>query len=472
MLTFNLPVLDIAAISAQNAHAENEPTPTEVKKFTALRKLYVETYGCQMNLNDSEIVMGLMRRNGYETTAKPDDADIILLNTCAVRDNAERKIHERLNHLKYYKKRNRDLVIGILGCMAERLRGDLLDKELVDMVIGPDEYRSVPDIVKRASEGEKGIAVRLSRVETYDDILPLRAEGISAWVSIMRGCDKFCSFCVVPFTRGRERSRKLQSVVDEILHLRDNGFREVTLLGQNVNSYRDEQSGSDFSDLLVACARSAPDMRLRYSTSHPYDMSDKLIETMTAYDNICKYVHLPAQSGSNRILQLMNRNYTAEHYIERVNAIKKAIPECALSTDIIVGFPTETEDDHRLTLNLMREVRYDGAYMFNYSPRENTKSWKMGDDVSQETKSRRLSEIIEMQNAASLEKNLAEIGKILEVLVEGASKRNAAEWQGRSDSNKVVIFAHNENSGYIVGDYIKVRINRATSGTLFGDTVK
>ncbi len=466
MNTLELPILELApTLTAPRTDDE------AVGNSPFAHKLYVETYGCQMNLNDSEIVMSVMQKNGYITTNKPDDADVILLNTCAIRDNAERKIHERLNHLKYYKRKNKELVVGILGCMAERLRGELLEKELVDIVVGPDEYRSVPDLVGRASEGEKGIAVKLSRVETYDDILPFRTDGITAWVTIMRGCDKFCTFCVVPFTRGRERSRGLQSVVGEMIHLRDNGFRDVTLLGQNVNSFRDEQSGSDFADLLAACAKAVPEVRIRYSTSHPYDMSDKLIETMATYDNICNYVHLPVQSGSDRILQLMNRHYTVEHYLERMTAIRTAMPDCALSTDIIVGFPTETEDDHRLTMELLQQVRYDGAYMFNYSPRENTKAWKMGDDIPQEVKSRRLSEIIDLQNSIALENNIKEIGKTHVVLVEGASKRNPAEWQGRTDTNKVVIFPHNEQSGYVVGDYIKTTVNRATSGTLFGEII-
>lgn len=434
------------------------------------RKLYVETYGCQMNVNDSEIVQGVMHKHGYETTDKPDDADVILLNTCAVRDNAERKIHERLNHLKYYKKRNKDLVVGLLGCMAERLRSDLLgEKNLVDIVVGPDEYRRVPELVENALAGEQGIAVKLSRVETYDDIIPLRTEGISAWVSIMRGCDKFCTFCVVPFTRGRERSRAMSSIVDELKQLWDNGFKEVTLLGQNVNSYRDEEQNHDFADLLDACAKAVPQMRIRYTTSHPYDMSDKLIETMATHHNICEYIHLPVQSGSDRILKLMNRHYTVEHYLERMRKIKEYMPNCALSTDIIVGFCTETEEDHRLTMELMREVRYDGAYMFNYSPRENTKAWKMQDDVPQELKTRRLNEIIELQNAISRELNEAEVGRSYEVLVEGPSKKNPNEWQGRTGSNKVVIFPHNDAKGYVIGDLIHAKINRSTSATLFGE---
>ena len=436
------------------------------------RKLYVETYGCQMNVNDSEIVMGVMNKSGYSITNKPDDADVILLNTCAVRDNAEKKIHERLDHLKYYKKRNRDLVVGVLGCMAERLRGDLLEKKLVDVVVGPDEYRSVPELINRAFKGEKGIAVKLSRVETYDDILPLRTDGISAWVSIMRGCDKFCTFCVVPFTRGRERSRALGSVVDELKILWDCGFKETTLLGQNVNSYQDEQSSNDFADLLAMCARAVPNMRIRYTTSHPQDMSDKLIETQAEFENICNYIHLPVQSGSNRILKLMNRTYTIEHYLERISKIRELIPTCAISTDIIVGFPTETEEDNTATMELMRTVQYNGAYMYNYSPREKTKAWKMGDDVPNEVKTERLSRIIEQQRIISGELNQLTIGTTEKVLVEGASKKNLTEWQGRTDSNKIVIFPHNEHGGYIVGDVISVKIHRANSATLFGDIVE
>lgn len=434
-------------------------------------KLYVETYGCQMNVNDTEIVQGVMNDRGYAMTDKPEQADVILLNTCAIRDNAEKKIHERLNHLKYYKKRNKDLVVGILGCMAERLRETLLEKELVDLVVGPDEYRTVPELVSKAYSGERGIAVKLSRVETYDDILPFRTEGISAWVSIMRGCDKFCTYCVVPFTRGRERSRAFASIVDEAKSLFDQGFKEITLLGQNVNSYRDEQSGHNFAELLDACAKAVPEMRIRYTTSHPQDMSDQLIETMAMHDNICKYIHLPVQSGSNRILSLMNRTHPVEHYYERIDMIKKLMPHCALSTDIITGFPTETEEDHEATMELMRRVRYDGAYMFKYSPRERTKAWKMGDDIPDEVKVRRLNEIINQQNAIAREINQTLIGSIERILVEGPSKKNPMEWQGRTDSNKVTIFPQNEQSPYVIGDIISVKIEKASSATLFGSLI-
>lgn len=456
----DLPILD------QVAPASAVPTVAENGK-----KVYVETYGCQMNVNDSEIVLGVLNASGFVPTDGPDDADVILINTCAIRDNAERRIHERLFHLQHTKKLNSDLVVGVLGCMAERLRTKLLETQLVDIVVGPDEYRRVPELVAEAMGGDRGIAVKLSRVETYDDIVPLRTEGISAWISIMRGCDKFCTFCVVPFTRGRERSRPLASVVDEAKQLWDKGFKEITMLGQNVNSYRDDVSGYDFADLLAATARAVPNMRIRYSTSHPQDMSDKLIDTMAEWDNICKYIHLPVQSGSNRILELMNRTYTVEHYLSRMRRIKHVMPNCATSTDIIAGFCTETEDDHQRTLDVMREVRYEGAYMFAYSPRENTKAWKMGDDVPDDVKNRRLSEIIELQRGISGELNQTEPGMVHPVLVEGPSKRNAAQWKGRTDTNKTVVFTHDGTRGYIVGDTVNIKIDRAGSGTLFGELV-
>jgi tRNA-2-methylthio-N6-dimethylallyladenosine synthase len=464
-----LPVLQDTELTTLQRRSQSL---SESNPALAGRTLYVETYGCQMNISDSEIVMGVMQKNGYAIADRPDNADIIFLNTCAIRDNAEKKIHERLKHLKFYKKQRRHLVVGVLGCMAERLRDQLINTEkLVDIVVGPDEYRRIPELVEEAFAGEKGIAVKLSRVETYDDILPLRTEGISAWITVMRGCDNFCSFCVVPFTRGRERSRAQMSIVDEVRSLWDNGFKEVTLLGQNVNSYRDEENSNDFADLLAACARAVPNMRIRYTTSHPHDMSDKLIETMAEHDNISKYIHLPVQSGSDRILKLMNRDYSVEHYYERMNKIKELMPHCALSTDIITGFPTETEEDHEATMELMRIVRYDGAYMFKYSPRERTKAWKMGDDVPDAVKVDRLNRIIEQQQNISHDINQKHIGTIEPILVEGPSKRNQTEWQGRTDSNKVVIFPHNEETGYVVGDIVKVRVHRATSATLFGDVV-
>lgn len=458
--TLDLPVLPLA---------QPEP-PTSTLETT--HTVYVETYGCQMNVNDSEIVLGVLHQQGFAPVDCADDADVILLNTCAIRDNAERKIHERLKALGHLRNGKRQRVVGVLGCMAERLRSSMLDSGMVDIVVGPDEYRKVPELVQSAMQGNHGIAVKLSRVETYDDIVPLRTEGIAAWISIMRGCDKFCTFCVVPFTRGRERSRPLQSIVDECKGLWDSGFREVSLLGQNVNSYVDDASNYDFADLLEACARAVPQMRIRYTTSHPQDMSDKLIDTMATYDNICKYIHLPVQSGSNRILQLMNRTYSVDHYMKRIERIRAAMPLCALSTDIIAGFCTETEEDHQATLNVMRAVKYDGAYMFAYSPRENTKAWKMGDDVPDEVKQRRLQEIISLQNDVSRELNEAEHGRVHPVLVEGPSKRNSAEWKGRTDTNKTVIWQHVADDGgvgdYVVGDVVQVRITRSTSATLFG----
>ena len=427
-------------------------------------KVFVETYGCQMNVADTEIVLSVLGKEGFEQGDRLEDADVVLLNTCSIRDNAEQRIHHRLQHLTHFKKQNPGLVVGVLGCMAERLRKSLLTEgSVVDIVVGPDEYRSLPHLVSEARGGEKGLAVKLSRVETYDDILPLRTEGISAWLSVMRGCDKFCTYCVVPFTRGRERSRSLATIVDEMAYLRDHGFREVTLLGQNVNSYRSD--GSDFADLLAACARVDPTMRIRYTTSHPQDMSDKLIETMAEWENICNYIHLPFQSGSNRILELMNRTYTAEHYRERIDKIRSLIPDVALSTDVIAGFPTETEDDHHATMQLLREVEYDGAYMFKYSPRDRTKAWGMGDDVADEVKGRRLQEIIDLQNVTSAKKNATRVGSAMEVLVEGPSKRDPSEWKGRTMENHVVIFPHRDEQS---GESVSVRIDRATSATLFG----
>lgn len=459
MPQIDLPILDPSAL------------PPTMSAHGIGKKLYVETYGCQMNVNDSEIVLSVMHHHGYEHTDVAADADVILLNTCAIRDNAEQRIHERLRTLRFYRKANKDLVVGVLGCMAERLRGQLLDSKLVDIVVGPDEYRRVPEMVDNAMDGNKGIAVKLSRVETYDDIAPIRKEGLSAFVSISRGCDKFCTFCVVPFTRGRERSRALLSVVDELKLLWDQGFRETTLLGQNVNSYRDDVSGADFADLLAACARAVPQMRLRYSTSHPQDMSNKLIETMAMYENICEYIHLPVQSGSNRILELMNRTYTVEHYLERIDTIRRFMPRAALSTDIIAGFCTETEEDHQRTLDVIRAVRYDGAYMFAYSPRENTKAWKMGDDVPDDVKKRRLAEIITVQREVTFDLYNACVGTTEALMVDGPSKRDPQEWQGRTDTNRFVIFPHEPQRGYAMGDIVHVRIERANSATLFGTIV-
>ncbi len=429
-------------------------------------RVYVETYGCQMNLADTEIVLGIMNKSGYLPTQIIDEADVILLNTCSVREHAEEKIHQRLGVIKKKRIDRPNLVVGILGCMAERLRANLMDKHKVDVVVGPDEYRKLPQLLEDAISGTRGIGVQLSRTETYDDIVPLRTEGISAWISVMRGCDKFCTFCVVPFTRGRERSRTLKSVVREVERLVGQGFHEVTLLGQNVNSYRDDNS--DFSDLLVAVAKVDPDLRVRFTTSHPQDLSDKLIDTIASHDNLCKYVHLPVQSGSNEVLEAMNRTYTREYYVELVRKIRSRIPDVALSTDIITSFPGETEKQHRETLNLMAEIRYDGAYMFKYSPREGTPAFRLGSDLTDEIKTRRLNEIISLQQKISFEVNQSMIGKVVKVMVEGASKKSDLQLSGRTGSNKTTIFPLGP---FKPGDIVNVKINRASAATLFGEVL-
>jgi len=429
------------------------------------QKIYIETYGCQMNLADTEIVQGVLKRNGYEFTNNANQADVVLINTCAIREHAEERIYGRLGEFRAIKKHKPNLVVGILGCMAERLRTKLIEEEkIVDLIVGPDEYRRVPELIDNALIGEKGIAVRLSRTETYDDIEPYREDGISAWIAVMRGCDKFCTFCVVPFTRGRERSRPLQSIVNEVKSLSERGFKEVNLLGQNVNSYRD--GDYDFADLLAAVAKVDPAMRVRFTTSHPQDFSDKLIYTIAEHENICNYIHLPIQSGSNRILKLMNRTYTVEHYLERIEKARQVIPDVSFSTDIIAGFPTETEEDHKMTLDVLREVRYDGAFMFKYSARERTKAYEMGDDVPDEVKTRRLNEIIELQQKISYEINQALIGKQVEVLVEDYSKKSNDFYMGRTDTNKIVILP---KEGLNIGDYCIATITRANSATLFAD---
>jgi tRNA-2-methylthio-N6-dimethylallyladenosine synthase len=431
--------------------------------------VYIETYGCQMNLADTEIVLGILKKQGYDVTDNPQKADVVLLNTCSIRDNAEQRIYGRIGNLKTLKKNNPALVLGILGCMAERLRKDLVeDKKAVDLVVGPDEYRRLPEYIDVALNGDKGIGVKLSRTETYDDIEPHREDGLSAWISVMRGCDKFCTFCVVPFTRGRERSRSLQSIVTELENLSVRGFKDITLLGQNVNSYLDEENGGgDFADLLSAAAKVDRRMRIRFSTSHPQDISDKLLYTIAEHPNLCNYIHLPVQSGSNRILELMNRTYTVEHYLNLIDKAKKIIPGATFSTDIISGFPTETWEDHLATLEVMKQVRYDGAYMFKYSPREGTKAHRMEDDVPEDVKSKRLQEIIDVQQQISFEINQALIGTEDIILVEGFSKKSNDFVAGRTDTNKTVIVPINDK--ITNGNYIKVKINKATSGTLFGE---
>lgn len=419
-----------------------------------------------MNLADTEIVQGILKQNGYALTNEAVNADVVLLNTCSVRENAEQRIYGRLGNFKNLKEDKPGLIVGILGCMAERLRKDLIEeKKIVDLVVGPDEYRRLPEYISVALNGDKGIGVKLSRTETYDDIIPYREDGLQAWISVMRGCDKFCTFCVVPFTRGRERSRSLESIVEEFKQLSLKNFREVTLLGQNVNSYID--NGRDFADLLAACARVDRKIRIRFSTSHPQDLSDKLLYTIAENTNLCNYIHLPVQSGSDRILELMNRTYTVEHYLNIINKAANIIPGVTFSTDIISGFPSETFEDHLGTLEIMKQVRYDGAYMFKYSPREGTKAFKMKDDVPEEIKSKRLQEIIDLQQTISFEQNQALIGKEEVILIEGFSKKSNQFYSGRTDSNKVVIIPIDDSIK--AGDYVKAKINKTTSATLFGE---
>lgn len=428
------------------------------------RQVYIETYGCQMNLADSEVVLSILSSAGYGQTSSLRAADVVFINTCAVRENAEQRVYGRLGDFKRYKKENPGMVIGVLGCMAERLRRELMESDShIDLVVGPDEYRRLPELIDAAITGERGIAVRLSRVENYDDILPLRTEGVSAWLSVMRGCDKFCTFCVVPFTRGRERSRTLESITREVEHLAARGFREVTLLGQNVNSYSD--GTHDFADLMAATAAVDRTMRVRFTTSHPQDMSDKLIRTIARHSNICNYIHLPVQSGSDRILGLMNRSYTRQHYLALVRKIRTEIPGVSLSTDIIAGFPTETDDDHRSTMEIMREVEFDGAFTFKYSARENTKAWHMGDDIPEDLKIERLNQIIDLQRSISLRKNEEMMGQTVEILVEGDSTKSSNDLCGRTDTNKMAVFAKGQAQ---VGQYVTVRIERVNSATLFG----
>lgn len=431
-------------------------------------KVYIETYGCQMNLADTELVQGILKNHGYELTEKAGDADVVLLNTCSIREKAEERIYGRLGNFKNVKNSNSNLVVGILGCMAERLRKDLIEeKKIVDLIVGPDEYRRLPELIDVAFNGGKGIGVQLSKTETYDDLIPYREDGLQAWISVMRGCDKFCTFCVVPFTRGRERSRSLKSIVEEVEQLSSRGFKEVTLLGQNVNSYSDNEY--DFANLLSACAEVDPLLRVRFTTSHPQDLSEKLLQTIADHKNICNYIHLPVQSGSNRILKAMNRTYTIEHYLNLIEKARKIIPGVSFSTDIISGFPTETYEDHLMTLDVMKEVRYDGAYMFKYSPREGTKAYTMKDDVSEKVKAKRLQEIIDLQQQISFEKNQEQIGTEEVILIEGFSKKSNEYLAGRTDGNKVVIIPADEKIKE--GSYVKVKINRATSGTLFGELV-
>ena len=449
------------------------------------RKVYIESYGCQMNFSDSEIVASILAEEGYATTDRPEEADLVLLNTCSIRDKAEQTVLNRIDGLKHLKGRNPDLKLGVLGCMAERMREDLLEKkQLVDLVVGPDAYRSLPQLLDEVGTGQKAVNVLLSRDETYDDIAPVRLgrNGVTAFISIMRGCDNMCAFCVVPFTRGRERSRDPETIVQEARDLVAQGYREVTLLGQNVDSYRwnvdsrgqvkdPAKPVTDFADLLALVAGVDPLLRVRFSTSHPKDMTDKVLEVMAAYPNICEYIHLPVQSGSSSVLQRMNRGYDRAWYLDRIAAIRRILPGAAISTDLIAGFCGESEDDHADTLSLMDEVRYDMAYMFKYSERPRTlAARKYADDVAEDVKGRRLQEIIDRQMAHGLERNRQHVGKVQEVLLEGVSKRSEEHLFGRNGQNAVVIVArHFEGRELMPGDYIEARVLSATSGSLQGE---
>ena len=434
------------------------------------RKLFVETYGCQMNVGDTEIAVSVMQREGYVYTERIDEADVILINTCSIRDNAEQRIWGRLAEMKRYRRANPGLVVGVIGCMAERLKEKLVEgRHGVDVVAGPDAYRDLPRLVREAEAGGKGVNVLLSTEETYAEIAPVRLDrnGVSAFVAIMRGCNNFCSYCVVPYTRGRERSRDPETILAEVRTLFGNGYREVTLLGQNVNSYRFGEV--DFPGLMRRVASISPLLRVRFATSHPKDISDRLLEVMAEMPNICRAIHLPAQSGASSMLARMNRKYTREWYLDRVAAIRRYLPDCAVTTDLIAGFSGETEEEHAATLSLMREVGYEFAYMFKYSERPGTYAHKhLSDDVPEEVKSARLAEIIALQNELSRASNLRDVGREFEVLVEGTSKRDENQLSGRTSQNKVVVF---DRGGHGVGDYVRVRITGCTPATLFGEEI-
>ena len=434
------------------------------------KKFYIETYGCQMNVADSEVVAAIMNTTEACMTESIDDADILILNTCSIRDNAEQKVQHRLQELRALERKNQSekKLIGVIGCMAERMGDQLLKEYNVDFVAGPDAYLDIPNLLAQCEAGHKAINVELSTMETYRDILPARiGKSISGFVSIMRGCNNFCSYCVVPYTRGRERSRDVDSILAEVIDLQQKGYKEVTLLGQNVNSYRYEDI--DFPTLLDRVADAVPDMRIRFTTSHPKDMSDKTLEVIAAHHNICKFIHLPVQSGSNRILELMNRKYTREWYLERIAAIRRILPEAAIGTDVFCGFHSETLEDHAETLSLMREVGFDTAFMFKYSERPGTRAQKyMPDNIPEEEKVRRLNEIIALQNELSLESNRREIGSVVEVLVEGYSKRSHEDMYGRTGRYKTVVFPR---EGRHIGELVQVKIEEASAATLKGKIV-
>nr|WP_299170321.1 tRNA (N6-isopentenyl adenosine(37)-C2)-methylthiotransferase MiaB [uncultured Allomuricauda sp.] len=464
-------------------------TLTLEKKDNNNRKLYIESYGCQMNFSDSEIVASILAKEGFNTTQLLEEADLVLVNTCSIREKAETTVRKRLEKFNAVKKTNPGMKVGVLGCMAERLKSKFLEEEkIVDMVVGPDAYKDLPNLIKEIDEGRNAVNVILSKDETYGDVAPVRlnSNGVTAFVSITRGCDNMCTFCVVPFTRGRERSRNPQSILEEVNELWEKGFKEITLLGQNVDSYlwyggglkkdfekataMQKATSVNFSNLLELVAEAQPKMRIRFSTSNPQDMTLDVIEAMAKHENICNYIHLPVQSGSNRILKAMNRLHTREEYFELIDNIRRINPDCAISQDMITGFPTETEEDHRDTLSLMEYVKYDFGFMFAYSERPGTLAErKMDDDIPEETKKMRLKEIIELQQQHSFYRTQQHVGKIEEVLIEGSSKKSDAHWMGRNSQNTVVVFP---KESYKVGDFVNVKINDCTSATLIGEAIE
>lgn len=478
-------IQDLDVIDTDAAQCEVKVSPDSNTGHK--RKLYIESYGCQMNFSDSEIVASILSKEGYDTTSHIDQADLVFLNTCSIREKAEQTVRNRLKHIHYFKKQKPELLIGVLGCMAERLKTNLLEEEkIVDLVAGPDAYRDLPKLIHQVDDGQKAVNTFLSREETYADINPVRlnSNGVTAFVSIMRGCDNMCSFCVVPFTRGRERSRDPHSIVTEAQELFNNGFREVTLLGQNVDSYkwseeennkaRIEKKGVNqivnFANLLEMVAKVHPDLRIRFSTSHPKDITDEVLHTMAKYENICKNIHLPVQSGNSRILELMNRGYTREWYLERVSKIREILgADCGISSDMIIGFCTESEEEHKDTLSLMDLVKYDFAYMFYYSERPGTlAAKKLNDDIHIDVKKRRLNEVIQKQRLHSEMSNQSDIGKIYRVLIEGTSKKSDQHLQGRTSNNKVAVFEAQDKTK---GEYVNVLITECTGGTLLGKIV-
>ena len=484
-------IQDIDLVDRNSQEAMETVKTSKEENTGKKKKLYIESYGCQMNFADSEVVTSIMKENGYDTTSEFESADVVFLNTCSIREKAEQTVRNRLNQFNAIKKRKPEMTIGVLGCMAERLKDKLLEEEkIVDVVVGPDAYRDLPKLVESAEDGLKAVNTFLSREETYADISPVRlnSNGVTAFISIMRGCDNMCSFCVVPFTRGRERSRDPHSIVREAQELFDQGYREVTLLGQNVDSYKwspeennkawlekKEKKGQEvevinFANLIEMVAKVSPDLRVRFSTSHPKDITNEVLHTMKKYENICKYIHLPAQSGNSRVLELMNRTYTREWYINRVDAIREILgEECGISSDMISGFCTETEEEHKDTLTLMDYVKYDFSYMFFYSERPGTlAAKKYEDDIPLDVKKRRLQEIINKQQGISLERNKLDIGKVHKVLIEGTSKRSDEQMQGRNTANKVIVFPRENHQK---GDYVNVVVEDCTAATLFGKVV-